>query len=227
MSAACGALHKLNMFCFTFLFLFHFPLVSAITRTLTCLSSRNLPPLLADCNDLNSALFEVSRQPAEQVEKTWGPTQTDGPTTAKVPKYYFIHGTTSGRMPTCLVRVDFLERHTYDNFDQFPLRAAAVGSVAITERCLARQGKVGWNFPGLNKTIFVKLARLVLGVSDRQNLIQAASKSWNVTMNGEVLDVRMVTGDSMSSLLGLDKLNLTNALENGQQGLRSNSYVRG
>ena len=128
-----------------------------LSRAVTCYAPRGaVLPLQEHCDELVTALLEISHLPSQKVIKSWGRDLQNGPTTTRLPKLYYIAG---AGPRTCGVEVDnyALAPHAVEVFS---LADIAHASQQIFELCLKRRSEIGSNRIGVGKNVEVKLVRV-------------------------------------------------------------------
>ena len=128
-----------------------------LSRAVTCYAPPGaVLPLQDHCDELVTALLEISHLPSQKVIKSWGRDLPNGPTTMRLPKRYYIAG---AGPRTCGVEIDnyALAPHAVEVFGLVDIAHA---SQQIFELCLTRRSEVGLNRIGAGKNVEVKLVRI-------------------------------------------------------------------
>lgn len=189
----------------------------AFAQTLTCLPPRTRLPLATDCDELIEYIRAESLRPRGDVEKKWGRRETESATSAELPKIYYIFRGPRERQSTCLLRVDAWERPHVPPYDILRLRRILVSAVVVVNRCLRDQASEGWDFPGENRVVYVKLQR----ASALSPLLQSglplpegdANQSLNVSTSHGSAELRVLSGQTVlndKDLSSSEPLNETN-----------------
>lgn len=158
---------------------------------LTCLrTERN--PLLPDCTELAEILREQSLRPMERNVKRWGRDEEDSPTSARLPKHYYIFKPSLERQSTCIVRMDAYEREGGVRYDDFKFSRVAASAININSVCIAN-GSPGLDFPGSNEVVFVKVARVAI-LPPWLLAAETIEESYNVTIGNMTAELRVSSG---------------------------------
>ena len=148
-----------------------------------CLSL-SAPPLQGDCQELIEAVRETSLRPGQNVRKRWGREEEETPTSESLPKFLYVFRPPNRRRSTCLFRVDAWEQPDRPKYDDFKLTNLLTSAIIIVERCVKGQNADGWDFPGSNGVVFVKVERPVVPPTP-----PSASNLFDVSVNNQTLQL--------------------------------------
>lgn len=120
-----------------------------------CFHARSALPILSHCQDITDAIAYLSRMPGENDLRAWGRRLPTSQYTEKLPKVYWL----SGRGPTtCAVQVD-VNPTNYFAVDSFRQSNVSVCAARVVDQCLARQRRIGLDYPTQKEYVYVKIVR--------------------------------------------------------------------
>ena len=172
----------------------------------TCVPETPLP-FAEDCNQLISWIRAVSELPSENVVKRWGLREETTSTSEKLPKIYYLHRPAGRIASTCIIHVDAFERPFCPTYDEFKLIRVVSSSTFLVDDCLIRRGKSGYDFPGANQIVYVRLERALLPPAATVDRSQAG-KLYEVLAGDRTAELRVLTGSNAIVIPGSNNITI-------------------
>ena len=128
----------------------------------TCTDRPEVLPPLSECYFLIDALEKLSARWPYNAPMRWSRNTSDTVSSNRLPKSYELRTMVPN---ACAIRIDAIPEEL-DAEDTFQLTNVINVAEIVVERCLVRERRFGWGYPGMKGNIQVRITRATGLLSD-------------------------------------------------------------
>ena len=158
------------------------PLFLPLIAAYTCTDRPEVLPTLSECYFLIDALETLSVRPPYNVPMLWSRNTSDTITSNRLPKSYQLRTMVPN---ACSIFIDAIPSELNGN-DTFHLTNVINVAEIVVERCLIRERRFGWGYPGMKDNIQVHVMR----TSGLNSEMISRNESEITYISPELLDLR-------------------------------------